>query len=323
MAKAILYGFGRVCVNGIHMAGAAKALYETEVTAKSRSGQVVSESCTTNTVQIGSVKIGPDAPLLIIGGPCAIESRELCLQIGGALREKCAELGQGYIFKASFDKANRSSIDSGRGLGVDEGLRIMDDVRRELDVPVTSDIHEASQATVAAQVVDLLQIPAFLCRQTDLLTAAAGTGKPVNVKKGQFLSPGEMTGAIRKIHQGANAAGVVCGGIVLTERGTFFGYHRLVNDFAGLADMMELGWPVCFDVTHSTQRPGEGPTTGGQPHHAPLLGQCAVAAGVSALFIETHPEPANAISDAATMLPLDTTIGLLDRLARIRQACTD
>ena len=265
------------------------------------------------TVQIEDVKIGNDQPLAIIAGPCVAESEDLCLRIGESLKKRCAELGVGFIFKASFDKANRSSIDSPRGPGLDEGLAILDKVKRTLGVPVTTDIHESSQATAIAQVADLLQIPAFLCRQTDLLVAAARTGKTVNVKKGQFMSPQEMQSVIRKLSQacesdpGAELPGVLPAklpgaGIVLTERGTFFGYQRLVNDFVGLGDLMELGWPVCFDVTHSTQLPGganaTGPrTSGGRPDRAPLLARCAAASAVQALFLETHPNPSEALSD--------------------------
>lgn len=274
----------------------------------------------TPTVRVDSVEIGPGAPLAIIGGPCVIESFDLCLQVGQALRDRCKKLGLGYIFKASFDKANRSSIESHRGPGLDEGLDVLHQVGRALNVPVTTDIHEPAQADQAAKRVDLLQIPAFLCRQTDLLVAAAGTRKPVNVKKGQFVAPREMSHAISKIEQGALQSGVKCGGIILTERGTFFGYHRLVNDFVGLGDLMDLQCPVCFDVTHSTQQPGQSTTTGGRPDRAPLLAMAAVAAGVHALFVETHPEPAKAHSDAAAMLELQTTLKLLDPLAQLRGA---
>ena len=192
-------------------------------------------------------------------------------------------------------------------------------MRDELGVPVTTDVHEPGQATAAGYVVDLLQIPAFLCRQTDLLVAAARTGKAVNVKKGQFLSPAEMTNVVTKLTEAG--CGPDGGGILLTERGTFFGYHRLVNDFAGVFDLMQLGWPVCFDVTHSTQNPGgQGTSTGGRPEVAPTLARCAVAAGVQALFIEAHPDPANALSDGATMLPLGRAAELLGDLARLHQA---
>lgn len=277
------------------------------------------------TTRVGSVNIGPQSPLAIIAGPCTAESLDLCLKIGEALRDRCIELGLGYIFKASFDKANRTSIKSVRGPGINAGLRLLEKVKTKLGVPVTTDIHESAQAVLAAEVIDLLQIPAFLCRQTDLLVAAGKTGRAVNVKKGQFLSPSEMVNVVTKLEEAsATKAGRVRsaskeGGIILTERGTFFGYHRLVNDFVGLADMMEMGWPVCFDVTHSTQKPGESKTSGGRPERALTLARCAVAAGVQALFIETHPEPTKALSDGATMLPLAEVIPLLGSLARLHK----
>ena len=279
--------------------------------------QTQTRTIQTRTIQVGSVAIGAGRPLTIIAGPCVAESRQLCMDIGKALRDRCAELGISYIFKASFDKANRSSIHSDRGPGFDDGLHLLSDVRDTLGVPTTTDIHEPAQAKRTAGAVDLLQIPAFLCRQTDLLVAAAETGRPVNAKKGQFLSPQEMKHVVAKLAEsGADKAG-----IMLTERGTFFGYHRLVNDFLGLADMMELGWPVCFDVTHSTQQPGgAGNSSGGRPDRAPMLARCALAAGVNCLFLETHPDPSSARSDAASMLPLDDTLDLLADLARLHRA---
>ena len=273
-------------------------------------------------ITIGDITVGRGSPLAIIGGPCVIESADLCMQIGAAVRDRCRSLGLTYIFKASFDKANRSSVQSGRGPGADAGLRILQQVGGELGVPLTTDIHDPAQAAAAAKCVDLLQIPAFLCRQTDLLAAAAATARPVNIKKGQFMAPAEMANVIGKIETSAQQAGVAQGGVMLTERGTFFGYHRLVNDFAGLGDMMDLGRPVCFDATHSTQLPGQSRTSGGRPERAPLLAKAAVAAGVDAIFLETHPEPANAHSDAATMLDLNTTLNLLPQLARLREANT-
>ena len=270
-----------------------------------------------NTIKIDNLNIGPDAPLTIIAGPCSAESRDLCMAVGQAVKRRCDELGFNYIFKASFDKANRTSIHSKRGLGIDEGLKVISSVAQELGVACTTDIHEPDQAAVVAQAVDVLQIPAFLCRQTDLLVAAAATGKVVNVKKGQFVSPSEMKNVVTKLTE-SDAAG-----IMLTERGTFFGYNRLVNDFIGLGDMMELGCPVCFDVTHSTQQPGGdagGTQSGGRPDRAPMLARCAVAAGVQALFIETHLDPASGLSDAATMLPLEVTLALLGDLARLHGA---
>jgi len=208
-----------------------------------------------DTCRIGSnVLCGPDQPLTVIAGPCVAESKELCLEIGTAVRDRCAELGLPYVFKASFDKANRSSIKSPRGLGIEAGLAVIAEVGQALGAPATSDVHEPGQCELAAQYVDVLQIPAFLCRQTDLLVAAAEAaakhGRAVNVKKGQFLSPQEMTNVITKLTEAG------CENQMLTERGTFFGYNRLVNDFVGLGDMMDLGKPVCFDVTHSTQQPG-------------------------------------------------------------------
>jgi 2-dehydro-3-deoxyphosphooctonate aldolase (KDO 8-P synthase) len=270
-----------------------------------------------HTFEVGSVKIGPSQPLTIIAGPCVAESLDLCLTIGSAVQKRCDELGLNYIFKASFDKANRSSMGSYRGPGLEEGAKLIDSVRRKLGVPATTDVHEAHQAAPLADAVDLLQVPAFLCRQTDLLIACAQTGKPVNAKKGQFLSPMEMKNVVTKLEEGGSLASTGLGGIMLTERGTFFGYHRLVNDFTGLMDMASYGWPVCFDVTHSTQRPGEGATSGGRPECAPLLAKCAVAAGVQALFIETHPDPSKGKSDAATMLPLNVTLDLLGKLAKL------
>lgn len=265
--------------------------------------------------KIDTLTVGPDQPLLIIAGPCVIETLDQCLLIGQRLRDCCKSLGFSYVFKASFDKANRSSITSPRGPGLDDGLNILAKVGQKLQVPVTTDLHESNQAKAVGQVVDLVQIPAFLCRQTDLLVAAARTGKPVNVKKGQFLSPGEMTNVVSKLAE-ADAKGVM-----LTERGTFFGYNRLVNDFIGLADMMDLGYPVCFDVTHSTQQPGGlGTQSGGRPDRAPLLAKLAVTAGVQALFLEAHPNPRKALSDAATMLTLEAAEQTLADVAKLRKA---
>ena len=276
----------------------------------------------------GDIAIGADHPLTIIAGPCVLESLDLGLTVGRALQETCKRLGLSYIFKASFDKANRSSVDSPRGPGIDQGLVWLSQISRELGVPVTSDIHEPAHAEPAAAVLDILQIPAFLCRQSDLLEAAgrAIAGDPtkaVNVKKGQFLSPAEMAGPVRKL------AEVGASNVMLTERGTFFGYHRLVNDFTGLGDLMELdcsafsGGPapsVCFDVTHSTQLPGSGAQTGGRPDRAPLLARAATAAGVAALFIEARPAPSKALSDGATQLPVDTAIEVIEQCARVRDA---
>ena len=266
--------------------------------------------------------IGHARPLTIIAGPCVAESEDLCLRVAEALARKCEQLELPLVFKASYDKANRSSVSSKRGPGIGQGLDILQAVHQRLGVPTTTDIHDPAQAQSAAEAVQLLQIPAFLCRQTDLLAAAAETGIPVNVKKGQFLSPIEMANVVGKIT--ANRPDPAAPpGIILTERGTFFGYNRLVNDFVALADMMDLGHPVCFDVTHSTQQPGgaaDGKTSGGRPDRAPMLARCAVAAGVHALFIETHPDPGAAHSDAATMLPLERTLSLLDEIGHLHNA---
>lgn len=281
---------------------------------------------------VGNIRIGPGCgggPLLIIAGPCVIESLDQCLDLATRLRDRCDELGLQYIFKASYDKANRSSIHSPRGPGLERGVEILAQVSERTGVPVTTDIHEPRQAAVVAEAAHLLQIPAFLCRQTDLLQAAAQTGRPINVKKGQFVSPAEMTHVIGKINEargrGEGEKGGV-GGVMVTERGTFFGYNRLVNDFVGLGDLLELGPPhppVCFDVTHSTQSPGgQGHQSGGRPERADLLARAAVAAGVHAVFIETHPDPPRALSDAAVQLPIERTLGLLEELARLHEALT-
>lgn len=268
-------------------------------------------------MKVKTITIGPDQPLCLIAGPCLAESSELCNEIAMTLATACHDLGLSYIFKASFDKANRSSIHSDRGPGLTDGLTWIAQAGQTAGVPTTTDIHESSQAAVAAESVDLLQIPAFLCRQTDLLVAAAGTGKAINVKKGQFMSPAEMRNVITKIEEASSGQS----NLMLTERGTFFGYNRLVNDFVGLGDLMELGQPVCFDVTHSTQQPGgQGTATGGRPDRAALLAKAATAAGVDALFIETHPEPASGKSDAATMMPIHELLALLPVLKRIHEA---
>ncbi len=267
------------------------------------------------TCKVGPIIVGADQPLAILAGPCVLEDRQINEQIGFTLRDICRDLGLAFIFKASYDKANRSSVDSPRGPGVEPGLDELERLRSELSVPVTTDVHEPAHALRAASAVDLLQVPAFLCRQTDLLTACAETGKPVNVKKGQFVAPTEMTQVVDKLRSNG------CSQIMLTERGTFFGYHRLVNDFVGLGDLMTMGRPVCFDVTHSTQLPGAGAgVSGGRPEHAALLARAAVAAGVPALFIECHPDPSKAISDASTVQPLAAMADLLSDAARIHRA---
>jgi 2-dehydro-3-deoxyphosphooctonate aldolase (KDO 8-P synthase) len=239
------------------------------------------------------------SPLFVIAGPCVIESAELCLTVAKHVKGVCDKLGIAYVFKASFDKANRSSNASFRGPGIEDGLKILERVKREVGVPVLTDIHESEQAAVAAKVVDILQVPAFLARQTDLLIACGKTGRTVNIKKGQFMSPQEMGNAVEKVRSTGNA------GIMLTERGTFFGYNRLVNDFTALPIMKSFGVPVVFDVTHSTQQPaGLGNQSGGNPQFSPMLARAACAAGVDALFLECHPDPKSARSDAATMMSL-------------------
>lgn len=271
-----------------------------------------------NVCKVGSVQIGAGGALAVIAGPCVLESEELGMEVGRVMRDECARLGLSYIFKASFDKANRSSISSPRGPGLEKGLMWIERIGKALGVPTTTDIHEPAQAAPAAEKVDCLQIPAFLCRQTDLLMAAGqaakAKGRAVNVKKGQFMSPAEMRGAMKKLRESGTE------NVMLTERGTFFGYGRLVNDFLGLGDMMELGPAVCFDVTHSTQLPGmAGEQTGGRPDRAPLLARAAVAAGVDCLFLEVHPEPSTAMSDGATMLKPEVAKRVLAEAAAIRR----
>jgi 2-dehydro-3-deoxyphosphooctonate aldolase (KDO 8-P synthase) len=249
---------------------------------------------------IGNVEICMNGPMFVMAGPCVIESRAGCLTIAKSLLRVTEKLGVPAIFKASFDKANRSSLASFRGPGLEKGLEILADVRRQTKLPVMTDVHEPGQAARAAEVVDCLQIPAFLCRQTDLLCACAGTGKPINVKKGQFLSPGEMTNVVEKIRACKNNK------IMLTERGTFFGYNRLVNDMTAIETMKNLGCPVVFDATHSTQQPGGlGTASAGRREMAPILAKAAIAAGADGLFLEVHPEPEKAKSDAACVIPID------------------
>ncbi|MBN2272222.1 MAG: 3-deoxy-8-phosphooctulonate synthase [Sedimentisphaerales bacterium] len=255
---------------------------------------------------IGNIEIGLDCPLFVMAGPCVIETEKICLDIAGRLVEIAAAVEVPIIFKASFDKANRSSISSFRGPGLDKGLEILSAVRKKTGLAVMTDIHEPAQASIAAGIVDCLQIPAFLCRQTDLLTACAKTGKPINIKKGQFISPDEMKNAVDKVRASDNDK------IMLTERGTFFGYNRLVNDMTGIETMKKLGVPVVFDATHSTQQPGGlGNATAGRSEMAPILARAAIAAGANGLFIEVHTDPKKAKSDAATVMPIDWLEDLL------------
>jgi 2-dehydro-3-deoxyphosphooctonate aldolase (KDO 8-P synthase) len=253
--------------------------------------------------------------LSLIAGPCVVEKEELCLRIASRLKGVCDRLGLLYVFKASFDKANRTSAKSFRGPGLEEGLRILAKVRAKIGVPVLTDVHTGEQAIAAASVVDVLQIPAFLCRQTDLIVAAVKTGKIVNLKKGQFLSPGEMGQAIDKAKSAGGRK------LLLTERGTTFGYHNLVSDMRSIPIMRRFGYPVIFDATHSVQLPGGGgDRSGGQREFAPVLARCALAAGASGIFIETHPDPDRALSDGPNTIPLAEMPALLKSLLKVYSA---
>jgi 2-dehydro-3-deoxyphosphooctonate aldolase (KDO 8-P synthase) len=261
---------------------------------------------------IGNAEAG-GARLLVIAGPCVVESADLCLEVAAHLKAACAARDLPYVFKASYRKANRSSANSFEGLPLREALAILAEVRRKTAVPVLTDVHDEREVAPAAEAADALQIPAFLSRQTSLLQAAARSGRAVNVKKGQFLAPDDMRQVVEKL------AGAGGDRILLTERGTTFGYHDLVVDMRGLVTMRELGWPVVYDATHSLQRPG-GVETGGDRRFAFPLMRAAVACGVDGLFFETHPDPARAKSDAATQLPLDQVEGFLDEAVRVRDA---
>jgi len=241
----------------------------------------------------------------LLSGPCAIESEELVMQIAEEVKKMSEELNFTYVFKASFDKANRTSLDSFRGPGLEEGLKILEKVKKTFDLPIVTDIHESHQASAVAEVADILQIPAFLCRQTDLLVAAAKTDKIINIKKAQFLDGKDMFYPAQKVKEAGNSK------IMLTERGTLLGLGRLVVDFTQIVDMKEFGYPVVMDVTHSTQRPGGGATSGGNPHYAPYIAKAAAAVGVDGYFMEVHPDPSVALSDGSNMLRLDTFNTLL------------
>jgi len=255
--------------------------------------------------RIGPVEFGTGR-LALIAGPCVAETLEMCLEVASAMAELCRALDVGYVFKASYDKANRTSVSGYRGPGLEKGLDWLRTVRQKVGVPVLSDVHETSQAAPAARVLDCLQIPAFLCRQSDLLAAAARTGRPVNIKKGQFMAPWDMKQAVEKVRACGNSQ------VLLTERGTSFGYNRLVTDMRGIAQMQPLA-PVVFDATHSVQEPGGlGDASGGQRQYAPALAAAALAAGADGLFVETHPQPSQARSDAACQIPL----GEMERLLR-------
>jgi 2-dehydro-3-deoxyphosphooctonate aldolase (KDO 8-P synthase) len=256
--------------------------------------------------RIGKVEINLDAPLFVMAGPCVIESETCCLDIAKRLVDISENTGIGIIFKASFDKANRSSVHSFRGPGLEKGIEILESIRHKTNLPIMTDVHESSQAAVAGEVVDCLQIPAFLCRQTDLLCACAQTGKPVNIKKGQFISPEEMINVVEKIRSRGNEK------ITLTERGTFFGYNRLVNDMTAIEQMKQIGYPVIFDATHSTQQPGGlGDASAGRREMAPILAKAAIAAGANGLFVEVHTEPEKSKSDSACIMPIDWLEDLL------------
>jgi 2-dehydro-3-deoxyphosphooctonate aldolase (KDO 8-P synthase) len=266
-------------------------------------------------VPVGTQEIGAGRPLLFVLGPCVIESRDHILQIAESLKGIAERLKIPVVFKASYDKANRSSGKSFRGVGLDAGLRILDDVKRQFGFPLTTDVHEPAHCAPAAEVIDLLQIPAFLARQTDLLEAAGRTGRAVNVKKGQFMAPWDMKNAVAKLAEVGNR------NVVLTERGTTFGYGLLVNDMRSIPWMQETGAPVIFDATHSVQTPGAlGDRTGGDRTMVPTLARAAVAAGCDGLFLETHPDPDRAPSDGPNMIPLPELPGLLERCLRIRSA---
>jgi 2-dehydro-3-deoxyphosphooctonate aldolase (KDO 8-P synthase) len=261
------------------------------------------------TFDIGPIRIANDRPFALIAGPCAMESRAHAMETAAELTELCARLGIGLIYKSSFDKANRTSAEAARGIGMDKALPIFAELRERFGCPVITDVHDAAQCAAVAEAVDVLQIPAFLCRQTDLLIAAARTGRAVNVKKGQFLAPWDMRNVAAKLE----AAG--CERVLLCERGTSFGYNMLVNDMRALPVLAETGWPVVFDATHSVQLPGgQGDRSGGQREYVPVLARAAIAIGVAALFIETHQDPDKAPSDGPNMIPLKDLPELLARL---------
>ncbi len=259
-------------------------------------------------VDIGGLSVSNDNPLLVIAGPCQLESLDHAQMIAGRMAEVCAKAGAQYVFKASYDKANRTSLKGRRGLGIDAGLKVLEAIRA-MGMPVLTDIHDADQARQAAQVVDVIQIPAFLCRQTDLLIAAGETGAVVNIKKGQFLAPWDMANVAEKVASTGNDR------ILLTERGASFGYNTLVADMRSLPTMARTGWPVIMDATHSVQQPGgQGNSSGGQREFAPVMARCAVAIGIAGVFIETHEAPDTAPSDGPNMIPLDQMPALIDSL---------
>ncbi|MEP4198925.1 MAG: 3-deoxy-8-phosphooctulonate synthase [Aliishimia sp.] len=263
-------------------------------------------------VPVAGLSVGNDRPLTIIAGPCQLESADHAQMIAGTMKEACAAVGAQYIFKASYDKANRTSLDGKRGLGIDTGLQVLDDLRKSMDVPVLTDVHSPEQCAIAAQAVDVMQIPAFLCRQTDMLLAAGETGAVINVKKGQFLAPWEMPNVVSKIESTGNRK------ILLTERGTTFGYNTLVTDMRSLPQMAQTGYPVVMDATHSVQQPGgQGGSSGGQREFAPVMARAAVAVGAAAVFMETHQDPDNAPCDGPNMIYLSDMPALVATLMQL------
>ena len=270
-----------------------------------------------STVTLGNVSFSNALPIALIAGPCQMESRDHAFMMAGRLKEICQRLGIGLVYKSSFDKANRTSLKGKRGLGLEKSLAVFADIKKELGLPVLTDVHENGQCAEVASVIDILQIPAFLCRQTDLLIAAAKTGRVVNVKKGQFLAPWDMKNVLQKVVESGNP------NVLLTERGASFGYNTLVSDMRALPIMAETGAPVIFDATHSVQQPGgQGSSSGGDRRMVPVLARAAVAVGVAGVFIETHQDPDNAPSDGPNMVPLDkleallTTLMALDKVAK-------
>jgi 2-dehydro-3-deoxyphosphooctonate aldolase (KDO 8-P synthase) len=267
-------------------------------------------------MELCGFKAGLEQPFFLIAGPCVVESRELALETAGQLKEICAAAGVPFIYKSSYDKANRTSIKSFRGMGMEKGLQILDEVRRQIKVPVLTDVHEIDEIAEAAAAVDVLQTPAFLCRQTDFICAVAAAGKPVNIKKGQFLAPGDMKNVVAKAKSASQSDN-----ILVCERGVSFGYNNLVSDMRSLMIMRDTGCPVVFDATHSVQLPGgQGTASGGQREFVPVLARAAVASGIAGLFMETHPEPSKALSDGPNAWPLKLMKPLLETLKSLDAA---
>jgi len=261
------------------------------------------------TIAIGNLAVGNDQPLTIIAGPCQLESVEHALMIASTMKDACAEFGAQFVFKGSFDKANRTSLSGKRGLGIDEGLGVLARVKKDLGVPVLTDVHSPEQCATVAETVDILQIPAFLCRQTDLLLAAGNSGAAINIKKGQFLAPWDIHNIVTKVESTGNTR------ILLTERGTSFGYNTLITDMRSLPEMMKSGYPVVMDATHAVAQPGgQGTSSGGQREYAPVLARAAVSLGIGAVFLETHEDPDSAPSDGPNMILLDQMPKLVETL---------